>query len=281
MPTVPPDLALTASHEQDGVRVDVVLDRNPLPAGEPTWATLTVTNVGAGDVSWLHDGCEIPASLHGLTSATWRPGPLSTGLSPKYEFRAAARRAYWLDGESIVLDFEPEAFVGRGSFGCADIGITEQLGSGRSLTQRARWGGFAGRTLGLPPGGAATLVVWAGYYWRTADGEPVDGQASVPIRFEFSSWVTGGKDPALLDPTEIVDAAITDAEFGAWLGRSYKASGQEPLLWFDDEEQVWHVELLSYFEPEYWIHGVTVDPWSGEVVGVVDHAWDGSFEHHG
>ena len=44
---------------REGVRVTIVLDANPLRAGQPTWVTTTVQNVGPDGLIWFHDGCGI------------------------------------------------------------------------------------------------------------------------------------------------------------------------------------------------------------------------------
>ena len=60
-PTLPPGpLARIAMIEANGVRVTIELERNPMPAGEPTWVTTTVTNTGRDDVIWLHGACAHP-----------------------------------------------------------------------------------------------------------------------------------------------------------------------------------------------------------------------------
>jgi hypothetical protein len=39
-------LPTSATAEQNGVRLTIELERNPLPAGQPTWITKTITNTG-------------------------------------------------------------------------------------------------------------------------------------------------------------------------------------------------------------------------------------------
>jgi hypothetical protein len=280
-PTIPPELPLTVVEERDGIRVTVTLERNPLPAGEPTWADLGATNVGTDAVSWLHDACATPAGLGGEMVAKWRPGAAQQGNAKVFKDLALRQRA--LENGLIQISFTPEPFIGRGSYACADIGITESIAPGERRQVRAQWNGMAHASLGPPPTGLVTLRAWAGYYWRTIDGDPPEGGVS-PIEFEMPAWISGGKDGALLDPPEVVDAALVDAAFVDWLGRRTIGNGNEPLLWFDPELDQWHVELITYCdgcEGGGTIRGVLVDPASGEIVGDVDHPWDGSFLHHG
>jgi hypothetical protein len=292
-PTIPADLPLTASIERDGIRVSVTLERNPMPAGEPTLADMEVKNVGTDDVTWLHDGCAIPVGLHGEMAAAWRPGTAQSGIAD--DFKTQTMR----DRDAIVISFAEEQFIGKGSIGCADIGVQEQIGPGKTRHQRARWNGMAYASLGPAPGGPVALQVWAGYYYRTKAGDP--GQSGSLIQFEMPAWITNGKSAGLLDPPEIVDAALRDPTFLEWLRTKIYAthetgplepldrppspwSGREPLLWFDPDLRQWHVEVITYCgscEGGGTIHGVLIDPVTGVNLGIVDHPWDGSFAHHG
>ncbi|HTG42261.1 MAG TPA: hypothetical protein VK697_11680, partial [Methylomirabilota bacterium] len=56
-------LDTTASASLNGVQVTIEFDRNPMPAGEPTWVTTTVTNTGADDLIWLHGSCTHPTTV--------------------------------------------------------------------------------------------------------------------------------------------------------------------------------------------------------------------------
>jgi hypothetical protein len=75
-PTLPTgNLETTASVERDGVRVRIELDRNPMPAGEPTWVATTVTNIGDDDLIWLHGGCAISVGVNGrMNGRRWSFG---------------------------------------------------------------------------------------------------------------------------------------------------------------------------------------------------------------
>ena len=73
-PTAPPDLARVAVEERDDIRVEVELQRNPLPAGEPSWVKVRVTNEGQTDVTWFHDGCATPVGVHAVSEVAWPMG---------------------------------------------------------------------------------------------------------------------------------------------------------------------------------------------------------------
>jgi len=267
--TIPADLPSTAAHEERGIRVSVVLDRNPLQAGQVTWATLEVRNVGTDDLVWFHDGCSIPVRLWGeMTDATWRPGVEQTG--PAADFKRMATRRYASPEGTVVIDFVPEPFIGRGSYGCTDTGFTEYLEPGETRVQRAQWNGMAGRRLGLPPSGPVRLTVRADYYWRATDPEPED-ITTTTLTFEMPAWIESGRDPRLLHPPEVVDAAVADPEFMAQIVPRLP-SGHDPVLQFVVAAGAWEVGLLGYDRRTYYL--ALVAPRSGEVLGLIERPWD-------
>ena len=72
--SAPTDLARIAVEERDNIRVEVELQRNPLPAGEPSWVKVRVTNKGRTNVTWFHDGCAEPVWVHGVSEVAWSMG---------------------------------------------------------------------------------------------------------------------------------------------------------------------------------------------------------------
>jgi hypothetical protein len=73
-PSIPSDvLPRAATTEADGVRVTIELERNPMPAGEPTWIDKTITNTGLDPV--IYYPCGDSVSVSGLIPGLpWRPG---------------------------------------------------------------------------------------------------------------------------------------------------------------------------------------------------------------
>jgi hypothetical protein len=286
-PTPPPDQPLIASIDHDGIRVTVTLERNPMPAGEPTWADLEVINVGADDVSWAH-GCEDPAGLSGTLAMTWRPGSAQAGIAETLKSHLVRPGSDLHDGR-ISIGFTPEKDIGRGPYGCADVGVTEHLAPGEGRHSRARWDGIAHGELGLPPTGPMMLEARAGSYWRTSKSFP--GADLSRIVFQIPAWITHGKPAALLDPPEAIDAALRDAAFIEWLGhqlrttvraipgeRSYSIdawSGKRALLRFDRALGQWHIGVLrNLYAGGGRMHEILIDPVTGAVRGVLDYAVD-------
>lgn len=239
------------------------LERNPLPAGEATWATVSVRNRGRDAVTWFHDGCAIPVWVGGeVIGARWRQGIEQTGQAGHFKERLVDHEI----GRVVRIDFRPEHFVGQqGKIGCADVGIADTIAPGDSITQRARWDGMADHALGLPPSGAVDLTGWADFFFR--DPQPADIMAQ-RIELEGRAWIVDGKDPSWLDPPEVIDAALTDAAFVEWLQDKRLGYGMEEFIRFDQEAHLWNVGVVIYGRDI--LHYVRVDPASGAVVDTVE-----------
>lgn len=110
--TVPLRLRRSATVEQDGVRLRVELERNPMPAGEPTLIRTTVKNVGKDDLRWSHDGCAIAVGVWGeMVDVAWRPGEPAGERDPNgLKWRASE---WWNGaGPGIRLYFWPAKYIG-------------------------------------------------------------------------------------------------------------------------------------------------------------------------
>ncbi|MFN8622836.1 MAG: hypothetical protein U0869_19030 [Chloroflexota bacterium] len=244
----------------------VELDRNPMPAGETTWLRTTVTNVGQGDLIWFHDGCSIPVGVSGTMPGTrWREGlpfTASDYLDPKTRLLFAGGK-----GE-VGIGFYPKGYPTNTEISCADIGISDRLAPGEQLPMRHRWDGTARLRMGLPPSGPVTLDVWAGYFWRP--GRQPKDIADAVIRFTMPAWIVDGRDPTLLDPGEIVDAAFADPAFVTWYRTA--DAGNIEAFWYDDELGAWEIGAVDYDTKT--LHLAQVDPRTGAVLGYLDRRWD-------
>lgn len=269
----PPAIPLPRSWtvEKNGVRVTVELERNPMPGGELTWATATVTNVGADDVAWLHDGCAVAVYIWGpMEGASWRPGQTQVGVAANY--KSAALRQLGVEDGAVVIRFTPERFVNKkGSYGCSDIGITETLEPGKSIVERARWDGVAGQLLGAPPTGFVELTGSFRYFWRAAMGEPPDVTTAlidVPVPALIDSQV-----PPIIHPAEAIDAALLDARLVDVLERRKIGHANEPIVRFDPTIGTWQVGLLDHGDQPR-AHLVLIEGATGRHLGFIDRPWN-------
>ena len=271
-PTVPPGLGRTASATRDGMRVTVTLQRNPMPAGEMSWVRTMVTNVGTTTATWFHDGCATSVGVDGVFDADWRDGTEHRGQAQAFKDAVLGKDFGKSAYDRPFLSFVPRKAIGRGSYGCADIGIGEQVRPGATLKATRWWSGVDPATKAPPPGGSVSLDVWSGYFWRGAEPEHI-GDAR--ITFSLEAWVTGGWSPSRPSPREIVDAALADASFVAFLGTQTLHTGREEILWYDAPNDRWEVGVMPWYETEPpRIHGLLVDAATGAVLGPLDRAWD-------
>jgi hypothetical protein len=261
----------SASVVEDGVLVSIRLDRNPLVAGLATWVTTEVRNVGSDDLIWFHDGCETSVDVWGtVEEASWRPGR-------GQEAALAAFKTWALESSGadkpVTVYFTPKSFIDQGRIGCADVGISDTVEPGGSLVQRAQWDGMARWKLGPPPAGPVQLVGRFGFYWRKRQGEPeriTDQVIEVPL----VSRVVEARDPALLDPGEVVDAALADPRFAAWVTAQPHRSGADAILRVAPDGNGWWVGLLSFLgDGAARLHVVVVDPRTGAIRRTIDRDW--------
>lgn len=250
IPTAPAEaLERIASIEQDGVRLTIELERNPLPAGEPSWVTTTVTNTGPDELRWLTDGCDIDVSVYGvMLGPTWKSGRSWADATVQSYKQWALESARIADG-AVRVEFMPEPFVGRDSeLVCADIGIDHTLAAGASESERAQWDGAVARHLGPPPRGIVALTASFGMFWRAADGEFEAGEYP-NLEVPLDAWIEGVADPPRIQPAEAVDIALADPDFGEWLLQRPFRDGVDWYIRYVAEEDAWHVSIQAWPNP--------------------------------
>jgi hypothetical protein len=85
----------------------IELERNPMPAGEPTWSTSTITNTGPDNLVWFHDGCADAVYVKGLMEGTtWRPG-VKDQTGAALEYRKFALESIGVDHGEVWIVFQP------------------------------------------------------------------------------------------------------------------------------------------------------------------------------
>ena len=270
---LPEHLERGAVVERDGIRARIELQRNPLVAGEPSWVKTTVRNVGSNDVTWFHDGCRTAVGVNGESSVPWPAGREQSGTGLSFKNRVLNVPVTTNTPWPPQLSFVPEDRLGKGTYGCADVGISETIRPGGAVHQTSWWTGFADVREGLPPNGPVTITGNAAHYWR-GHREP-DSIAEETLGLSLPAWLVGGLDGNRLTPPEIVDAALADPAFVAYLDSQQLGNGREEILWYDPTADVWEVGVMPWYEADPpRIHGVLVDPVTGAIRGTLDRAWD-------
>jgi hypothetical protein len=105
--------------------------------------------------------------------------------------------------------------------------------------------------------------------------------ASRSLEVKLDSWITSGVDEEWLSPPEVVDAAVADPIFRAYLEeqdglcKCGLGNGREEILWYRPELGAWEVGLLIWYEfPEPRMQLLLVHPVSGAILDRVDRPWD-------
>jgi hypothetical protein len=268
-PTHPANLGLIATADLDGVRLTIELERNPMPAGEPTWIDKTFTNTGLDPVTYYP--CGESVSVSGLIAdLPWRPGR-------RLPDPAKAWKEYLISVQGVRTNdryvlFLPQGLDGSSS-GCGDIGYTKSLAAGATIHERARWDGFAYRQLAPPPTARIDLV--GTFEFDRGDPlaeHPPEERRTLEVHLE--TWISGLPD-AFLDPAEAADIALTDPRLTAVLASRHLHNGNESVVRFDPVAGVYQIGMLESGDlPVARAHLVLVDARTGEIVDFVDRDWD-------
>jgi hypothetical protein len=244
-----------------------------MPAGEPTWIHTSVENTGRDAIVWFHDGCANAVWVWGQMEARWREGLSMIGDPAQFKRYVLGLGLDRAGPAPISIRFVPEDHVGRGSVGCADIGISDEIAPGQVLERRQQWSGLAAEALGLPPAGPVRLDPVFGYYWRASEGQP-DNIIDRTIEVSLDAWVDPGKPDSHLDPPEVIDIALTDPHFAAWFADRDFANGVEDWVRYLPDAETWEVGVIEWNTPGgSRLHYLVIDPIDGTITDRVDRAW--------
>jgi hypothetical protein len=222
----------------------------------------------------MSDGCETSVGVHGvMTGSAWRPGVDQEGVAKRFKLYALDRLFRTGPLPPPYLRFVPPALVGKGSYGCADLGIGHEIAPGKSVRAAMVWDGSASMRWGPPPTGLVTITGTFDHYWR-GNKQPSSGQWQT-LEVKLETWVADGADPTRLSPPEVADAALADPAFAAYLETLDLGNGNEVVMWYRPARDLWEVGVLDWYGgPGATMHLVLIDPDTGAVMGTVDRPWD-------
>ena len=272
-PTIPPDLERTATKTRDDIRVTVTMQRNPLPAGERSWVKTRVENLGATDVTWFHDGCAAPVGVEGQAAEQWRDGTTHAGNAQQFKDLVLGMLGQQEEPLPPIVSFQPKRHLGRGSYGCADMGMAETIKARQGDPRDALVDGI----LRAGAWGSRHQVVCSCAWRQRSTGEGPSRwttSRTTASGSQLDARISQGVSSARPTPPEIVDAALADADFATFLETQELTNGREVLAWYDAEEDRWEVGVMPWYETEPpRIHGVLVDAATGEVIAPLDRPW--------
>lgn len=260
------------SAERDEIRVEIELQRNPLPAGQPSWVKVRVANEGRSPVTWFHDGCAQLAAVYGRSKVAWPMGVEQQGGAAAFKLNALGGYSARDPDPDATITFVRKERLHVGPTGCADIGISDTIEPGDALRQTFWWPGVSDRYRSLPPDGPATISAHAGYYWRGGEPANIPDQA---FELEMDAWLTSPDAAARLSPARVIDAALADPRFAAYVETQDIGNGRATIAWYDVGRDLWEIGVMPWYEDDPpRIHGVLVDARSGEILGQLDRPWD-------
>jgi hypothetical protein len=258
-------LPTTASVQRRGIRLTIQVSPNPLEAGHPALARVTIENVGKQELRWINDGCDTNAGIIASVDSSWRESDLE--VQPEL-----VPYRQWLRSEAnvaspISLSFRRGLGAGRRSSGCADVGLPKRLRPGGKVSQEFLWHGYASPRLGKPPSGPAKLSVSFECWSR-----PGPGPDGAPVLVELDSWIRAGRGDEYLSPAEAIDAALADERLASWLLTRPLRSGADAIAEYDTDLGVWVVGLLTFVEDsDPVLHAAFLDAITGEVIAIREH----------
>jgi hypothetical protein len=268
-PTIPDNLSTTATVEQDGVRITIELERNPMPAGQPTRVTSTVTNTGPDPVVYVPCGEAVNVGA-AVVGPPWRSGLALP--NPAVVWKSYLLTHQGLEGGDRSLFFFAEGQTGAAS-GCGDVAHVTSLAPGATFRDRARWDGLAFRRLAPPPTARIDLVG----RFEFDRGDPLvehPPEDRHVLEAHLETWIEGLPD-AFLDPAEVADIALRDPRLTALLAARDLNNANEGVLIFDPVSATYQVGMLESGNlPVSRAHLLTIDPVTGEIEGWVERDWD-------
>ena len=268
-PAIPADLSTTAVAEQDGVRITIELERNPMPAGQPTWVTSTITNTGPDPVVYIPCGEAVNVGA-AIVGPPWRHGHARP--NPAMAWKTYLLNHQGLEGDDRSLFFFAEGQTGVSS-GCGDVAHVQSLAPGATFHDRSRWDGLAFRQLAPPPTARIDLVGRFEFDRGDPLAEHPPGDRHI-LEIHLDTWIAGLPD-AFLDPAEAADIALTDPRLTALLASRDLRNGNDGVVRFDPVAGVYQIGMLeSGSLPVSRAHLVLVDARTGEIVGFVERNWD-------
>ena len=245
-PSPPPAEPVTATAEEDGVRLTVTLDRDRTVFGQRVIATSTVENVGSDSVFWGHSStCAFPASVQVRADQGGRPD-YGRDDWPGDEGILKGVTLYELQSDADpIFYFQPEEWLdSEQNFACTTDLVVSELAAGDSLVQRRGWDTVGYYWMPPQPG---SYTVEAGFSYMARGARPsldadVDAfSVDVTLALEVE-----GPDVDDVGPGGAFDAIMADDSFRALLADAPRELWRQSDLRFVDG--TW--ELAIYLEPE-------------------------------
>lgn len=229
----------TASATEDGLLLELWLDKTIVPVGERLTALVRITNVGMDSPLWETNTCQTgPARTEIELSRPEDMGTAWTGRAAT--FKRKLLKEEWRP--EILQDID---MIGLEDVGCTAWGSLEPFVPGSMSQMVLAWDATDRRGRPIQPGPATVTSTFQ--TWEVADRGPDVAHDAVVA--EANVEVTGepGSETAV---TRYIDAALADDGFRAWVQR------QRQPRWWDVFAHYWPNVDGDYPDRSYY-EGVT------------------------
>lgn len=268
--TLVPSEPITATVEQEGIRLTLTLDRDRTAYGQRVIGTAVIENIGAGSVFWGHSGtCVWPASIAARAAS---PGVIPYGRDD-WPGDLGTLKEVTVDASDVATSygyqFRPVDWLDtRATMACTtDLQVSELL-EGGTLTQVVGWDSMGLDDMPLEPG---PYNVEGGFAFMARGARPVlspppDGfKAAVTLPLTIV-----GPPLDQLSRGEAVDVVLADPSFQSLLADAPRTLWLGSSLDYDDG--IWTMTLrLGASAQDVGVAReivATVDAASGTLLGV-------------
>lgn len=208
-PTAAPPVPVTASVEEDQIRVTITLDRGQTVFGQRVWAEVSVENIGDDTVHWGHSGtCDWATYI--AVAPTFDVVPAPYGRDDWTGDVEILKRLVVDNRASETQYLTPEPWVDfEGNWACTTDFVADTIAPGERLTHRAAWDTMAAHGAPPVPGEYAATATFS---YLNRGPAPVDAGDMARIEVTVALDVDGAP-PAHLSAGEALDALFEDATY--------------------------------------------------------------------
>ena len=208
--SAPPASAIVASATHESIRLTLTLEGAPRSAAV-SWAAVRIEDVGDRPIRWAAGGCGDPGSID-IDLGEVFPAGRSDWPEPLARFKREALGPG--NGNGLLrIVYTAEARWGTQVACPASLGI-ETLDPGAHLDLRAGWDGtYDGSPV---PAGPATVT--ATFPLMDVQDGPIDASSDThAVAVAVPTAIVGDGGAAAIGPAILVDTALADPDFAAWV----------------------------------------------------------------
>ena len=226
---------VVVSATRESLRITLTLE-GPPRTGAVSWASMTVENVGERAIRWAGGGCGDPGGIF-IDLQQLFPAGRTDWPEPLAHFK---QEVLGPRGGLLNLGYE-NASRWATIIACPAVLKIETLPAGATLAMRAGWDGtYEGSPVPTGPVTVEAMFPVIGIEGVVAD----DAFDSHPVGVSTPTQVVGEAGAAVLAPGLLIDAALADPQFAAWVADGPVARWINPDLAHIGD--TWQVGLFKF-----------------------------------